>query len=332
MLIAAFLVGSSIVQSQPFRDSVGTIRPTAETSVHDPVMIRQNGVYYIFCTGFGISVFSSSDMLNWKKEKAVFDKAPHWAVNAIPGFKGHIWAPDISFKEGLYYLYYAVSSFGSNNSCIGLATNKSLNPADKDFKWIDKGKVLESRSGRDLWNAIDPDLVEDESGNSWLAFGSFWNGIKLVKLDKSLSVVAEPQEWYTIASRPRDFTIADSLAGNGAIEAPFIFRKSGYYYLFVSWDYCCRAEKSDYKLVVGRSKHIQGPYLDKSGKTMSQNGGSLLLEGDKSWYGVGHNAVYTFDNQDYMIFHGYEVKSHGMPKLRIEKLDWDAYGWPLIHP
>ena len=65
---------------------------------------------------------------------------------------------------------------------------------------------------------------------------------------------------------------------------------------------------------------------------MSQNGGSLLLEGDKSWYGVGHNAVYTFDNQDYMIFHGYEVKSHGMPKLRIEKLDWDAYGWPLIHP
>ena len=331
MLIAAFLAGSFMVQSQPFRDSVGTIRPIAETSVHDPVMIRQNGVYYIFCTGFGISVYSSVNMSDWKKEKPVFDKAPQWALNAIPVFKGHIWAPDISYKDGLYYLYYAVSSFGSNNSCIGLAINKTLNPADKEFKWIDKGKVLESRSGRDMWNAIDPNLVEDESGNGWLTFGSFWNGIKLVKLDKSLAAVAEPQEWYTIASRPRDFSIADSLAGNGAIEAPFIFKKSGYYYLFVSWDYCCRAEKSDYKLVVGRSLHIKGPFLDKSGKSMSQNGGSLLLEGDKNWYGVGHNAVYTFDNQYYMIFHGYEVKSHGMPKLRIEKLDWDADGWPVIH-
>ena len=270
-------------------------------------------------------------MLNWKKEQPVFDKAPHWALNAIPGFKGHIWAPDISFKDGLYYLYYAVSSFGSNNSCIGLAINKTLNPADKEFKWLDKGKVLESRKGRDMWNAIDPNLVEDESGCGWLAFGSFWNGIKLVKLDKSLAAIAEPQEWYTIASRLRDFSIADSLAGNGAIEAPFIFRKNDYYYLFVSWDYCCRAEKSDYKLVVGRSKHLQGPYLDKSGKSMTQNGGSLLMQGDENWYGVGHNAVYTFDNQDYMIFHGYEVKMHGMPKLRIEKLYWDAEGWPLIH-
>src|SRR6516162_426217 len=95
-------------------------------SVHDPVIIRQDSTYYIFCTGFGVSVFSSTDMKHWKKEKAVFSSGPQWAVQTIPGFRGHIWAPDISYHNGQYYLYYAVSAFGKNTSAIGLATNKTL--------------------------------------------------------------------------------------------------------------------------------------------------------------------------------------------------------------
>src|SRR6187549_3586608 len=120
--------------------------------VHDPVMIRQGNTYYLFCTGMGISVFSSTDMKTWKAEKPVFSAAPAWAVSTIPGFKGHIWAPDISVHNGQYYLYYSVSAFGKNTSCIGLATNKTLDPRNKNFKWIDHGKVIESIPGRDLWN------------------------------------------------------------------------------------------------------------------------------------------------------------------------------------
>src|SRR6476619_7281486 len=100
-------------------------------SVHDPVIIRQDSTYYIFCTGFGISVFSSTDMKNWKKEKAVFDTAPQWAVKEIPGFRGHIWAPDIIYHNGQYYLYYAVSAIGKNTSAIGVATNKTLDTTSK---------------------------------------------------------------------------------------------------------------------------------------------------------------------------------------------------------
>lgn len=299
-------------------------------SVHDPVMIQQDSMYYIFCTGYGISVWSSSNMKNWKKEKPVFNKAPQWAIACIPGFKGHIWAPDISYHNGMYYLYYAVSAFGKNTSCIGLAINKTLDPASPLYNWEDKGKVIESVPGRDLWNAIDPNLIEDESGSYWLAFGSFWNGIKLVKMNKDLLSVAEPQEWNTIAARPRDFTIPDTAAGNAAIEAPFIFKRSPYYYLFVSWDYCCRAEKSTYKMMVGRSKDVRGPYVDKLGNRMSQNGGTLVLEGDKNWYGVGHNATYTFNGKDYLIFHGYDANDKGKPKLRIEQLHWDENGWPFV--
>ncbi len=316
--------------AQPPQIPVGTVFPTLKTPVHDPVMIKENNTYYLFCTGFGISVWSSKDLQNWRKEQPVFDKAPEWAVKAVPGFRGHIWAPDIFYHNGLYYLYYAVSAFGKNTSCIGVAVNKTLDSASKDFKWEDKGKVIQSVPGRDMWNAIDPNLVMDENNIAWLSFGSFWNGIKLVKLDNTLTSVAQPEQWHTVASRKRDFGLADSLAGNAAIEAPFIFKRDKYYYLFVSFDYCCRAEKSTYKIVVGRSEKVFGPYLDKQGVSMIQGGGSLVQEGDSSWFGLGHNAVYKFNGTDYLIFHGYDAADKGRSKLIIEELQWDQEGWPKV--
>ena len=63
------------------------------------------------------------------------------------------------FTMGLYYLYYSVSAFGKNTSCIGVATNKTLHPSSPDYKWTDHGKVIQSVPGRDMWNAIDPNLV-----------------------------------------------------------------------------------------------------------------------------------------------------------------------------
>jgi arabinan endo-1,5-alpha-L-arabinosidase len=297
--------------------------------VHDPVMIKQGNTYYLFCTGMGISFYSSPDMKNWKKEKSIFESPPKWAVETIPGFKGHIWAPDITFHNGQYYLYYSVSAFGKNTSCIGLATNKTLDPASPDFKWIDYGKVIQSVPGRDLWNAIDPNLAFDDQQTPWLTFGSFWSGMKLVKLNKNLSEVAEPQEWYTISKRPRDFKTNDNDPGEGSVEAPFIFKKNGYYYLFVSFDFCCRGINSNYKIVVGRSREIQGPYLDKNGVRMDEGGGSIVLEGDPDWPGVGHNSAYTFDGIDYLIYHGYDAKDEGKPKLRISPIQWNSNGWPV---
>jgi arabinan endo-1,5-alpha-L-arabinosidase len=297
--------------------------------VHDPVMIKQGNSYYLFCTGSGISVFSSVDMNNWKKEEPVFDTPPQWAVDAIPEFKGHIWAPDISFHKGEFYLYYSVSAFGKNTSCIGLATNRTLDPSSPDYKWVDHGKVIQSIPGRDLWNAIDPNLAFDDEQNPWLTFGSFWSGMKLVRLKSNLKEIAEPQEWYTISKRPRDFKTDDYKAGEGDVEAPFIFKKNGYYFLFVSFDHCCRGVKSDYKVVVGRSTRIQGPYVDKDGVRMDHGGGSIVIEGNSQWPGVGHNSAYTFDGIDYLIFHAYDASDDGKPKLKIQKIEWDSNGWPV---
>jgi arabinan endo-1,5-alpha-L-arabinosidase len=298
--------------------------------VHDPVMIRHDSTFYLFCTGMGIDCWSSADMKTWKKEKPVFNKPPEWAVNSVPGFKGHIWAPDISFHNGLYYLYYSVSSFGKNTSCIGLATNVTLDPSDPQFKWIDHGKVIQSVPNRDFWNAIDPNLIVDDNGDGWLNFGSFWGGIKMVKLTDDFTRPDSLQIWYTLAKRERSYALDDDDPGNGAIEAPFVFKKGNYYYLFVSFDYCCRGLKSNYKIMAGRSEKVSGPYLDRNGKKLTAGGGTLILQGNDKWAGVGHNGICSVNDRDYIVFHGYDVSDNGKSKLLIREIKWTNDGWPEV--
>lgn len=307
--------------------------------VHDPVMAKQNDTYYLFCTGWGISVWSSKDMKDWQQEKPVFAEAPQWAKEAVKDFKGHIWAPDISFYNGKYYLYYSVSSFGKNTSCIGLATNLTLDPDDPDFEWVDQGKVIQSFPGKTNWNAIDPNLIVAEDGTPYLTFGSFWDGLKLVKMNADATAPAEDMSAIpTIASRkksssninPPSIDNNPKDAGGNAIEAPFIFKKGEYYYLFASIDYCCKGVNSTYKMIVGRSKTIPGPYLDKAGSDMATGGGSIVLQGNENWYGVGHNSTYTFNGKDYLIFHGYDASDEGKPKLIIKEIQWDTDQWPVV--
>lgn len=311
--------------------SIVSCAQTDKPITHDPVIAKQGDTYYLFCTGPGITSFTSKDLKTWTKAKRVFAESPKWAKKVAPGFNGHIWAPDITLHNGTYYLYYSISAFGKNTSAIGLVTNSTLNPEDENYKWEDQGIVIQSAPNRDLWNAIDPNLIFDEKGTPWLAFGSFWSGLKIVKLEDDLKTIAQPQEWYPIASRERSPNLPDTDAGDAALEGPFIFKKDDYYYQFLSWDYCCRGEESTYKLVVGRSKEVTGSYVDKEGRKLVDGGGSLVIEGNKNWYGVGHNSVFTFEGKDYTFMHGYDAKDNGLPKLVVKEITW-VDGWPSVKP
>ncbi|HLN20371.1 MAG TPA: arabinan endo-1,5-alpha-L-arabinosidase [Bacteroidales bacterium] len=303
-----------------------------DISVHDPVVIRQDNLYYVFCTGNGISVFSSPDMVNWTRQKQVFEKAPEWVFKKLPGFRNSMWAPDISFENGFYYLYYSVSAFGKNTSCIGLARNKTLKQDSPDYNWEDLGCVIQSVPGRDHWNAIDPNFIAGADGTPWLVFGSFWDGIKLVRLNEDLkSIFSEPQEWHTVARRFRDPYTDDGTAGSGQIEAPFLFKKGNYYYLFVSWDKCCSGVNSTYKVVVGRSPSITGPYLARDSTDMAKGGGTIVVQGNEKYPGVGHQAVVNFDGTDFLVYHGYDAGDNGRSKLLIRKILWDIEGWPTVN-
>ena len=306
-----------------------------QVSIHDPVMAREEGRYYLLSTGPGITIYNSEDMVHWRRQGRAFEGEPTWAkaVAVAPSFNGHIWAPDIIYRKETdqYYLYYSVSAFGKNTSAMGVTVSKTLNPESENYGWEDQGIVLRSVPYRDLWNAIDSNIAVDDEGTAWMSFGSFWGGLKLVKLDETWTRPAEPEQWHSIAKRERSVLVDDALAGPAEIEAPFIFQKGDYYYLFVSWGLCCRGEDSTYHMVVGRSKELTGPYLDKNCKDMNKGGGSLLLEGNENWYGVGHNSAYTFEGKDYLVFHAYEAADDGLQKLKIAEIQWHD-GWPQVDP
>jgi arabinan endo-1,5-alpha-L-arabinosidase len=298
------------------------------TGVHDPVIIKEGDTYYVFCTRGTIR--RSKDLHHWTLAGNVFEKLPEWATQEIPGTRGGYWAPDISFYKGTYRLYYAVSTFGKNDSAIGLATNKTLNPESPDYKWVDQGMVFRSHK-EDDFNAIDPNLATDEQGGQWLDFGSFWGGIKMRRIDPETGKLStRDTKLYSIASRPR---VPDSARPDGpgapSIEAPFIVRHDGYYYLFVSFDFCCRGAKSTYNVVVGRSREITGPYVDAAGKAMMEGGGTRLTTGTSLWRGPGHEGLLLQPGgPDLMVFHAYDGTT-GRPSLQISTIDW-ANGWPRV--
>ena len=330
-LLTAFIVGSSFaILSVSVRAAADDIITVDKVMTHDPVMIKEKDTYYLFATGQGISVMSSRDMKNWKFEPSVFSEAPQWAVELIDGYNGHTWAPDVIYHNGLYHLFYSCSAFGKNTSAIGHATTPTLDREDPRFKWTDHGMVIQSVPNRDSWNAIDPNIIIDEKGTPWMTFGSFWDGIKLVRLTDDLNAVAEPQEWYSISHRQRSVSVKSEDAGDGAVEAPFIMKHGEYYYLFVSFDYCCRGLKSDYKVAVGRSKDVRGPYLDRDGKSMEYGGGTIIVKGDKNWAGIGHCAAYKFEGKYYFIAHAYSVKNDGTPMLYVRTIKWTEDGWPIV--
>ncbi|WP_308495214.1 arabinan endo-1,5-alpha-L-arabinosidase [Duganella qianjiadongensis] len=303
-----------------------------QVSVHDPVMTKEGDTWYLFSTGPGIPFYSSKNMRDWQPEGQVFAQPPAWVRKVAPTFDGHIWAPDVHYHNGRYYLYYSVSGFGKNTSGIGVTVNKTLDPRSPDYRWDDQGLVLQSVPIRDNWNAIDPNVIEDGKGGAWLAFGSFWSGIKLVKLNQQRTGLAEPQEWHAIASRSTVPAPAGATAGKDDIEAPFIFRKGDYYYQFASFGYCCRKGDSTYYVVVGRSKSVAGPYLDKSGVDMMKGGGTTVIAGNQAWRGLGHNGTYTFDGKDYLVLHAYETADDFLQKLKVLEIRWDSAGWPAVDP
>jgi arabinan endo-1,5-alpha-L-arabinosidase len=290
--------------------------------VHDPAIAKEGAVYYLFSTRAGIAVRCSSDLVAWRLCGDVFAHLPGWAVEDVPGVRG-LWAPDVSFFNGKYHLYYSVSTFGSNRSSIGLATNDTLDPSSDDYRWRDSGKVIGSTASDD-WNAIDPNLVLDAEGRPWLAFGSFWSGIKMRRIDASTGMLdARDTTLYALASRSR------ANGQPGAIEAPFVVYRDGYYYLFVSFDFCCRGAASTYNIRVGRSKKVTGPYVDRDGKAMLDGGGTLVREGGERWRGTGHCAVLRTEKGDMLVYHAYDATARGASTLRIEPLTW-VDGWPVV--
>ncbi|MCI0745474.1 MAG: arabinan endo-1,5-alpha-L-arabinosidase [Verrucomicrobia subdivision 3 bacterium] len=290
-----------------------------DVRLHDPsTIVKCRNDYWLFATGPGVSSWRSKDLVHWERGPRVFTTPPPWTTNVVAGHRGYFWAPDIVQHANRYWLYYSVSKFGQNISAIGPASNSTLDPADPVYGWTDHGIVIESRRTNNF-NAIDPAVAKTPDGDLWLSFGSFWSGIKLVQLDAA-------------SGKPRSNSPVYSIAFTNAIEAPFIYYRDRFFYLFVNWDRCCRGTNSTYNIRIGRSSDITGPYLDKEGTDLAYGGGTLLLGTDGAFIGPGHAGIFAEERRFWFSAHFYDGMDRGASKLAIRPLAWGTDGWPVLRP
>lgn len=287
--------------------------------VHDPVMIRHQETYYIFSTGHGVSIKSSSDKIRWEKAGRVFaeDALPAWHRDDIPDQNGHLWAPDIHYDNGKYHLYYSVSAWMNFNSSIGYATNVTLDPADPEYEWIDQGKVISFENGGEGVNVIDPNVFTDSNGEKWLVYGSYKAGLRMTQLD--------PDTGMLLTEDPELTVLTPSLG-----EGVFIIKGPRHFFIFASRGRCCSGLDSTYQIIVGRSEHLQGPYESKDGSLWIEDDYSVFLAGNHEEPGRGHNGFFAEGEETFIVYHAYTRSADGASLLNIRTLYVDDAGWPTL--
>ncbi len=318
------LTGSAMAEETPKAGPGGPLEITASRGVvaRDPsTIVRDGDTFWVFYSGKGIRSLHSKDLVTWENGPDVFKEAPAWIAKEVPKNNGEYWAPDLMKVGGRYLFYYSISSFGAMHSAIGLATNPTLDPKSPEFRWTDQGQVVQSHEGGNF-NTIDPAVFQDDDGKLWLSFGSQWSGLKLVELDPATGKRLKPDEPM------------HSLATGSPIEATYIYKRKGLYYLFLNRGTCCSGDKSTYHITVGRSENIKGPYIAKDGSRMLDGGGTTVLDTKTGpLTGAGHAGIIEKDGKSWFSCH-FEADDRmgGKATLGVMPMQWSEDGWPEILP
>ncbi len=314
LLAILVLVGCSGSDNKSSEPDPGTsdtyYNPVVSYSLPDPTIIKAtDGYFYLYATEDtrNTPIHKSKNLVDWTMLGTAFTDATR------PTFEpnGGLWAPDINYINGKYVLYYSMSVWGGEWSCgIGAAV------ADKpEGPFTDKGKLFRSDE-IGVQNSIDQFYIE-EDGKKYLFWGSF-RGIYAVELaDDGLSVKQGAEK--------------KQIAGT-AFEGTYIYKRDGYYYLFASIGTCCEGVNSTYQLVVGRSQSLFGPYVDKSGKDMLDNGYSLVIGSNDRFVGNGHCSEIVQDDKgnDWVLYHGVDKQNPSGRVLLLSQIKWDNEGWPFV--
>jgi arabinan endo-1,5-alpha-L-arabinosidase len=309
--------------------------------VHDPFMLKDpSGTYWLY--GTHNTIASSTDFVNFSfnqtcttQEKGGYPFCPDigpdfasWSGLQTPpslnnGANTDMWAPDVLYANGTYYQYYAIpiEPHSGPQAVILLAT--SANPAGP---WTDAGQIIEScgttTGCTTTFNAIDASPFIDLAGNWWMVFGSFTDGIHLIQLD--------PSTGQRLQSNSTIYTIAQRGNPSAGEEGPFIYLYNGWYYYFAPINICCNGVNSTYRIIVGRSQTVTGPYLDRGGIDLMQGGGTILLSAHANINGPGGQSVFTDGAQPTLVYHYYDGNNNGAPTLGLNRLGFDSDGWPFV--
>lgn len=299
----------------PISVSVSYTSPDATSiGIHDPSMLKAGSTYSLFSTHSLIHAHTSPDRVNFSDDGYALASLPSW-TSTYTGGSGDLWAPDASAHNGVYWLYYAASTFGSTNSAIGLAQS----PGGAPGTFIDSGAPAYTSADCAGSNAIDPTSVVDAAGGAWLAFGSWSSGIQIVPVNNTTGI-PNGTACTQLAYHP---------SGSG-IEGSYIYPHGDYYYLFASIDTCCNGVTSTYRIIVGRSTSVTGPYLDRGGLALNSGGGTIVLSAHGNINGPGGESLFTDTDGDILVYHYYDGNNNGYPALGINVVSWTSDGWPFL--
>ncbi len=307
LVLLLFLITAQIAQAQT---DLTYSNPVSSNSLPDPTLVRgSDGAFYLFATEDtrNVPIMKSLNLVDWTQIGTVFTNENR------PGFvpNGGIWAPDISYINGKYVLYYSMSAWGGEWQC-GIGRAVADNPQGP---YTDMGKLFIS-SEIGVQNSIDPFYIED-AGKKYLIWGSF-RGIYALELT---------EDGLYIKPRQTPVRVLDT-----AFEGVYIHKKENYYYAFASVGSCCEGVNSTYRTVVGRSQNLLGPYTDKSGKAMLDNNFEVVINKSVRFAGTGHNSEIVKDDlgQDWILYHAIDVTQPNGRKLILDQIHWDTEGWPYV--
>ena len=282
--------------------STKTLAQTGAPYIHDPSTIAEcEGKYYTFGTGGGGLI--SEDGWSW-----------HSGAERPGGGA----APDVMKIGDRYLCIYGATGGGlggGHNGRILTMWNKTLDPKSPDFKWTEAVEVCSS-DGMEDQDAIDPSLLLDPTtGRLWASYGTYFGTIRLIELD--------PKTGFRMkGNKEKDIAID--------CEATDLLYRDGWYYLLGTHGTCCDGVNSTYNIVVGRSKSVEGPYVDNVGRDMFHGGGRMVIAAGDRKTGPGHFGRTVIDEGVEIMSCHFEADfdRSGRSVLGILPLVWKN-SWPV---
>lgn len=310
-------------------------------SCADPMVIHgqqsQDSSWYLYCTSdalnatvnadgtpliHNVPMFRSTDMTTWTYVGDAFPTKPSWVAAT-----GGVWAPDVTYQNGQYHLYYAASEtrLPGGGSAVGVAVSDS-----PTGPWVDSGTpVVEPQTvpagSQPRWE-FDPEVVT-AGAHTYLYFGSYFGGIHARELTAD-----------GLHSLPATET---AIAIDNRYEGTTIVAHDGWYYFMGSATNCCAGPLTGYSVFAARSRSPLGPFLDRDGVSIlaGRVGGTpVITQNGNRWVGTGHNTVVTdFAGQNWTYYHAVDRNDPYYPgqvgytkrPLLLDPLDWQS-GWPVL--
>ena len=290
--------------------------PVFDQNTPDPSVVQApDGAFYAY--GTGGTCRKSYDLVNWE-DMGIALQRPTWNDSVRTDKEGKVhpmrfslWALDVS-RVGKKYLVHYASAYWGNETRTGLGVAEGTSPTE----FTDCGKMFCSTE-IGVQNSIDPCYVKDK-GKKYLIWGSF-RRLYMGRLTKDGKRIKNPSHLTQVAGT--------------AFEGAMVYKRKGYYYLFASVGTCCEGAKSTYHTVVGRSKKLAGPYVDRQGGRMLDNHYETVIKGNDRWKGPGHNSEIITDKEGdtWLLYHAYDAQDPEKGRVMLlDKLLWDEEGWPYV--